>query len=162
MDHEGGHRDPSPPAKPENSSDSEPGEIWSGLNLANPGRLSYDMAQMTHTATLEPAPAKSTERVQRVQAILGLTQAELAEILELSPKTLARRPLNANETDRLQILEQFISLAATLVPEEHLAGWFSESKVYLDGASPKTLLVTERGRRVLETYLLGLIDSNVL
>lgn len=117
---------------------------------------------MTHTATVERVPGKSTKRVQRVQAVLGLTQAELAQILELSPKTLSRRPLNANEADRLQILEQLTSLATTVVPEEHLSHWFSEPKVYLGDASPKALLVTESGRRTLETYLLGLIDSNVL
>lgn len=117
---------------------------------------------MADTVNLGQVPAKLVDRVQRVQAVLGLTQTELAEILELSPKTLSRRPLNAHETDRLQILEQLTSLAAIVVPEEHLSRWFSESKVHLGDASPKALLVTESGRRALETYLLGLIDSNVL
>ncbi|MGH9380132.1 MAG: antitoxin Xre-like helix-turn-helix domain-containing protein [Thermoanaerobaculia bacterium] len=117
---------------------------------------------MAHTATFRHAPAKSTDRVQRVQAVFGLTQGELAQILELSPKTLARRALNANETDRLQILEHLASLATNLVPKAHIPRWFSEPKTYLEGSPPKSLLSTESGRRTLESYLLSLIDSNVL
>lgn len=117
---------------------------------------------MANAMSAAPAAARSRDRVRRVQALLGLTQAELAEILELSPKTLVRRPLNAREIDRLQIVERLTALAATLVPEAHLAGWFSGSKRYLQGTSPKVLLASESGRRALETYLRSLIDSNVL
>jgi transcriptional regulator with XRE-family HTH domain len=99
-------------------------------------------------------------RLRRLQKGLGLTQAELARILETSPSTLARRPLTASELDRVGILEQLARLAAQIVPREQLPRWLAEEKIPLDGAAPKELLASESGRRRLETYLLRALDGS--
>lgn len=106
--------------------------------------------------------AKTSSRVQRLQRTLGLTQSEMAAILEVSPKTLGRRALKPSEAERVSILEQIAQVAAQIVPTPHLARWFDEPKVYLGNAAPKALLGSERGRRALEAYLLSLADSAVL
>ncbi|KAB2950940.1 MAG: DUF2384 domain-containing protein [Thermoanaerobaculia bacterium] len=110
-------------------------------------------------AGLAVVAGKDSLRVARLQKGLGLTQAELARILETSPSTLARRPLSGGELDRLAILEEISRLAAQVVPGEHLARWLSEAKLPLEGAAPKELLASESGRRRLETYLLRALDG---
>lgn len=130
--------------------------------LAEVGHLSYHLRQMTRTSLIDVASAARSAGVERVREAWGLTKAELAHILEVSPKTQGRRPLLANEAERLHVLHELAELAATLVPREHLAPWLAEPKAYLGGASPKELLYSERGRRTLEVYLLSLADSAVL
>jgi transcriptional regulator with XRE-family HTH domain len=100
--------------------------------------------------------------VGNLQRAFGLTQAEMARILETSASTLARRPLAAAELDRLAILEQLEDLAAQIVPRAHLPRWIAESKSALEGAAPKDLLASESGRRALETYLLRALDGTAL
>jgi transcriptional regulator with XRE-family HTH domain len=108
---------------------------------------------------IEARAAKDSGRVRRLQELLGLTQAEVAELLETSPSTLARRPLNSKEADRLGVLERLAALSEELVPRPHLARWLEEPKEALGGASPKRLLATESGRRTIESYLLGALDG---
>lgn len=117
---------------------------------------------MTHAPVLDRPPAKGSDRIERTRETWGLTQAALARILEISPKTQGRRALRPNEEERLQVIEELAELAAALVPREHLTTWLAEPKVYLDGASPRELLHSERGRRTLEAYLTSLADSAVL
>ena len=112
-------------------------------------------------AALVVVPGKDSLRVARLQRNLGLTQAELARLLETSPSTLARRPLSPGELDRLSILEEIARLAARVVPAEHLPRWLGEGKLPLEGAAPKELLASESGRRRLETYLLRALDGAV-
>jgi len=117
---------------------------------------------MSSTVLRDGPPALASSRLLRLQGVLGLTQSELAAILEVSPKTLGRRPLKPAETERFRIVEQLAQTAIQLVPRAHLARWFAEPKVYLDNVAPKTLLGSERGRRALEAYLMSLVDSAVL
>jgi transcriptional regulator with XRE-family HTH domain len=107
----------------------------------------------------EPPAGRDALRLRRLQKGLGLTQVELARILETSPSTLARRALTASELDRVGILEQLARLAAQIVPREQLARWLAEEKIPLEGATPKDLLASESGRRRLETYLLRALDG---
>jgi putative toxin-antitoxin system antitoxin component (TIGR02293 family) len=106
--------------------------------------------------------AKDRGAVPRVQRLLGLTRAELADALDVSPRTLDRRPLQHKELDRLSVLEQIGRRACEVVPEDRVAGWFSRPKAALDGDAPKELLRTETGRRIVEAYLERLIDGTVL
>ncbi len=120
---------------------------------------------MTHiapTTPLEPQSATHSQRAEHLRKTWGLTQAELARILEVSPKTQGRRSLRPHEEERLHILEELAELAAAVVPREHLTPWLAEPKAYLSGASPRDLLSSERGRRTLTAYLLSLADSAVL
>lgn len=123
---------------------------------------------MTKSATLstrvaapaqEPPVGKDALRLRRLQKGLGLTQVELARILETSPSTLARRALSDAELDRLAILERLARLAAQIVPRGELPRWLAEEKPPLEGAAPKDLLTSESGRRRLETYLLRALDG---
>jgi len=107
----------------------------------------------------EPPVSREALRLRRLQKGLGLTQAELARILEISASTLARRALTASELDRLGILEQLARLAAQIVPRGELPRWLAEEKIPLEGAAPKELLASESGRRRLETYLLRALDG---
>lgn len=110
-------------------------------------------------AGLAVVAGKDSLRVARLQKLLGLTQAELARILETSASTLARRPLSGPELDRLSILEEISRLAAQVVPREHLPRWLAEEKIPLEGAAPMELLASESGRRRLEAYLLRALDG---
>ena len=105
--------------------------------------------------------AKDAPRVLRLQELFGLTQAEVAELLEVSPSTLARRPLNSRELDRLAVLEGIGRLAVELLPRVAVSRWLAEPKRALDGRPPKELLATENGRRVVETFLLRALDGTV-
>ena len=107
----------------------------------------------------EPPAGRDALRLRRLQKGLGLTQVELARILETSPSTLARRALTAAELDRIGILEQLARLAAQIVPRPQLPRWLAEEKIPLEGAAPKELLASESGRRRLETYLLRALDG---
>ena len=115
------------------------------------------------TRAVPPPPelpvSREALRLRRLQKGLGLTQAELARILEISASTLARRALTASELDRLGILEQLARLAAQIVPRCELPRWLAEEKIPLEGAAPKELLASESGRRRLETYLLRALDG---
>lgn len=108
----------------------------------------------------EPPVGRDALRLRRLQKGLGLTQAELARILESSPSTLARRALTESELDRVGILEQLARLAAQIVPRGELPRWLAEEKIPLEGAAPKALLASESGRRRLETYLLRALDGS--
>lgn len=106
--------------------------------------------------------AKDSGAVLRLQRLLGLTRTELADALDVSPRTLDRRPLRHKELDRLSVLERIARLACEVVPKDRVAGWFARRKAALDGDAPKALLGTETGRRIVETYLERLIDGTVL
>lgn len=103
--------------------------------------------------------ARDAPRVLGVQELFALTQAEMAELLEMSPSTLARRPLNSRELDRLAVLEGIGRLATELLPRAVIGAWMAEPKRALDGRAPKQLLGTESGRRIVETFLLRALDG---
>lgn len=125
--------------------------------------MTKSAAVSTPSATSSPEPpvGKDALRLRRLQKGLGLTQAELARILETSPSTLARRALTDAELDRVGIVERLARLAAQIVPREQLPRWLAEEKIPLEGAAPKALLTSESGRRRLETYLLRALDGTV-
>ena len=123
--------------------------------------MTKSAAVSTPSATSPPEPpvGRDVLRLRRLQKGLGLTQAELARILETSPSTLARRALTDAELDRVGIVERLARLAAQIVPREQLPRWLAEEKIPLEGAAPKALLASESGRRRLETYLLRALDG---
>jgi transcriptional regulator with XRE-family HTH domain len=113
-------------------------------------------------AVAEARGIREARRLRKVQDLFHLTQTELAEALGTSPSTLARRPLNSRELDTLGVLESIGALACDVVPRTQVALWFSRPKVALDGTSPKQLLATESGRRMVELFLHRAIDNTVL
>lgn len=109
-----------------------------------------------------PTPARESERVRRIQALLGLTRSELADAIDLSVRTLDRRPLTEKELDRLDVLEEIGELARQLLRTDGVPAWFARPKMALEGRAPKDLLGTESGRRVVVAHLERLIDGTVL
>ncbi len=110
---------------------------------------------------LRAVPAKDSQRVTRLQERLGLSQTEMARLLETSASTLARRPLTEAELDRLTVVEELATLAGQIVSEAELPAWLAVPTPGLAGAAPRELLASESGRRRLETFLLRALDGTV-
>lgn len=109
-----------------------------------------------------PTPARESVRVRKIQTLFGLTRSELADAVDLSVRTLDRRPLTEKELDRLDVLEEIGKLARQVLRTDGVAAWFARPKLALEGRAPKDLLGTESGRRVVLAHLERLIDGTVL
>jgi putative toxin-antitoxin system antitoxin component (TIGR02293 family) len=95
---------------------------------------------------------------EHVAATLDLSDAQLADLIGVAPRTLARRKhektLSAVESDRLVGVARIASLAEeTLGTREHARGWLRDANRALGGASPLKCLDTEPGRRQVEELL---------
>ena len=96
---------------------------------------------------------------ENVASALDVSGAELAGLIGVAPRTLARRrhekTLSALESDRLVGIARIASLAEeTLGSREHARGWLREVNRALGSVSPLTCLDTEPGRRRVEEVLL--------
>src|SRR5258708_24234690 len=88
----------------------------------------------------------------------GLTLKELADALDLSPRSLQRRRRSGRlarlESDRLYRLPRIIALAQqSLGDRQSAARWLKRSNPALAGASPISVMDTELGARRVETPL---------
>jgi putative toxin-antitoxin system antitoxin component (TIGR02293 family) len=88
----------------------------------------------------------------------GLTLKELAEALDLSPRSLQRRRRSGRlarfESDRLYRLARIVALAGqSLGDRERALRWLKRSNRALGGATPLTGLDTELGARQVENLL---------
>ena len=107
------------------------------------------------TAVREGLPFRSFEHVAEV---LDLRSGELADVIGVASRTLARRKrqkvLSAVESDRLVGIARIAALAeATLGSKEHVRGWLRCSNRALGGVTPLSCLDTEPGRRQVEEIL---------
>jgi putative toxin-antitoxin system antitoxin component (TIGR02293 family) len=108
-----------------------------------------------HAAVREGLPFRSFEHVAEA---LDLRFGELADLLGVASRTLARRKqlktLSSVESDRLVGIARIASLAeATLGSKAHLRGWLRHANRALGGVSPLSCLDTEPGRRQVEDVL---------
>jgi putative toxin-antitoxin system antitoxin component (TIGR02293 family) len=106
-------------------------------------------------AVREGLPYRSFENVAHV---LELGTAELASLIGVASRTLARRKkqssLSAVESDRLVGIAQIATLAqATLGSKDHVRLWLRHANRALGGATPLACLDTEPGRRQVEAIL---------
>jgi putative toxin-antitoxin system antitoxin component (TIGR02293 family) len=92
-----------------------------------------------------------------------LSPADLADILEVSPKTLARwkkhgESLTPQQTDRMAKIEAILKHGEHVLgsPEE-VQRWLHGKVLYLDGQRPLDLLKTETGREKVDEAL-GVIE----
>src|SRR6202011_5320744 len=94
----------------------------------------------------------------RVKGPAGLTLAELATTLDLSPRSLQRRRqqgrLARYESDRLYRLARLIALAKRYIGDDKTAGrWLKRPNRALGGSDPLSLIDTELGAREVENVL---------
>ena len=123
-------------------------------------------------------PASTTEWIDRIQAglrvasamafkeALRLTNAELAAVLGISPRTLARLDpakarLDPVSGDRLVRAARLYSIAAEVLEDaEAAARWLKSPQRALAGAVPLQLAETDVGTRAVEA-LLGRMEHGV-
>lgn len=89
---------------------------------------------------------------------LGLTAAALTEVLDLPPRTLARRKrerrLRGDESDRLVRVARVVALAEDVLgTRARAADWLRQPNRALGGRAPFHLLDTDLGVKDVETVL---------
>ena len=106
-------------------------------------------------AIREGFPAAVVEELMRAS---GLTLKELADALDLSPRSLQRRRnsgrLARYESDRLYRLARIVAIANEYLGDhEHAVHWLKRPNRALGNAAPVTALDTELGARQVENIL---------
>jgi putative toxin-antitoxin system antitoxin component (TIGR02293 family) len=96
--------------------------------------------------------------VEELMQASGLTLKELAESLDLSPRSLQRRRRSGRlarfESDRLYRLARIVALAQqSLGDRASAARWLKRSNRALGGAAPISAMDTEIGARQVENVL---------
>ena len=107
------------------------------------------------------------EKCRWLKAILGLSDAEMAVTLNISPKTLSNwlkdpHDTSAKESLRFHRLLKLVSLAKGVVRPDRLANWMHEPNKALEEMVPAVHLGDERGYTlvagVLEEARSGVTD----
>jgi putative toxin-antitoxin system antitoxin component (TIGR02293 family) len=96
--------------------------------------------------------------VEELMQSSGLTLKELAEALDLSPRSLQRRRRSGRlarfESDRLYRLARIVALAQqSLGNRENASRWLKRSNRALGGIAPIAAMDTELGARQVEDVL---------
>jgi putative toxin-antitoxin system antitoxin component (TIGR02293 family) len=96
--------------------------------------------------------------VEQLMQASGLTLKELADALDLSPRSLQRRRRSGRlarfESDRLYRLARIVALAQrSLGDRPSAARWLKRSNRALGGAAPISAMDTELGAREVENVL---------
>ena len=96
--------------------------------------------------------------IERVMQSSGLTLKELAQCLDISPRSLQRRRLNgklaSHESDRLYRMARVVALAKHYLGDDAIAGrWLKRPNRALGGKIPFDSLDTEAGARSVENVL---------
>jgi len=96
--------------------------------------------------------------VEQLMQASGLTLKELADALDLSPRSLQRRRRSGRlarfESDRLYRLARIVALAQHSLGDRHSAArWLKRSNRALGGAAPISAVDTELGAREVENVL---------
>jgi len=99
-----------------------------------------------------------TAVVEQLMTASGLTLKELAEALDLSPRSLQRRRRSGRlarfESDRLFRLARIVALAHQALGGTELAArWLKRPNRALAGSAPVSLIDTELGARQVENVL---------
>ncbi|HEX6804607.1 MAG TPA: antitoxin Xre/MbcA/ParS toxin-binding domain-containing protein [Terriglobales bacterium] len=96
--------------------------------------------------------------VEELMQASGLTLKELADALDLSPRSLQRRRRTGRlarfESDRLYRLARIVALARqSLGSQERAASWLKRANRALGGIAPIAAVDTEPGARQVENVL---------
>jgi putative toxin-antitoxin system antitoxin component (TIGR02293 family) len=99
-----------------------------------------------------------TDILITIQSRLKLTNLELAELLQLSPRTLDRRrkevTLPADESERSYRIARLTELAMQVFEDQDkVSAWFTQSNFALGNQKPLDLIKSEPGARLVERLL---------
>jgi putative toxin-antitoxin system antitoxin component (TIGR02293 family) len=101
-------------------------------------------------------------KIRELNERYALTLSDIADILDVAPKTLTRWAKNINsskliskrKSDSLDVLESILELGKKVLgSEEELNNWLHNPVFALDGKKPVDLIKTESGRRKVEAAL---------
>jgi putative toxin-antitoxin system antitoxin component (TIGR02293 family) len=101
-------------------------------------------------------------KIKELNKRYALTLGDIADILDVAPKTLTRWAKNINsskliskrKSDSLEVLESILELGKEVLgSEEELNNWLHNPVFALDGKKPVDLIKTESGRRKVEAVL---------
>lgn len=99
-----------------------------------------------------------TDILITIQSRLKLTNLELAELLQLSPRTLDRRrkevTLPADESERSYRIARLTELAMQVFEDQDkVSVWFTQPNFALGNQKPLDLIKSEPGARLVERLL---------
>ena len=102
-------------------------------------------------------------KIKELNERYALTIGDIADVLDVAPKTLSRwakknnkssRSISERRTDSLKILESILELGKNVLgSDEELNHWLHKPVFALDGKKPIDLIKTESGRRRVEEVL---------
>lgn len=100
----------------------------------------------------------ATKIIETIQSRLGLSNAELSDLLLVAPRTLDRRKkeatLPADESERSYRIARLTELAADITGSmEKASEWFKKPNFALGNKKPIELIKTEPGARLVERTL---------
>ena len=126
------------------------------------GLQTYETAQL-HSRVRE---GLSYEAFERLRQVLDLPASRTAEILQIPPRTLARRreakKFEPEESDRLIRLSRLIGLALQLFEGdlEEMRPWLTAPHAALANQAPLEFATTEIGAREVEN-LIGRLEHGI-
>lgn len=95
-----------------------------------------------------------------LSASFNITSSIMAEILEVSPKTLSRyreneKELSPQQRDRVEIVESIMELGKRVLgDEDEVRNWLRRPVHSIENRRPIDLITSESGRRRVENALL--------
>jgi putative toxin-antitoxin system antitoxin component (TIGR02293 family) len=104
-------------------------------------------------------PQTLAQSVQALTAAYGITEADLAEVLDVTRRTIMRwkdknETLSVQKRDLLHILESITLLGQQVLgSQDEVKQWLHSPVLSLDGQKPVDILKTESGRRRIENVL---------
>lgn len=110
----------------------------------------------------EPKPEEQVMKIKELNASYALTLGDIADILDVAPKTLTRwaknkkniKSISKQKSDRIEILESILILGKKVLgSDEELNRWLHNPVFALEGKKPIDLIKTESGRRKVEEVL---------
>lgn len=102
---------------------------------------------------------------EKLRGTLGVTARELADVLQIASRTLARRReegrMRTDESERLYRLAKLLDRTSAITDSaEQARHWFTTPKRALGGATPLAFADTEPGAREVE-HLIGRLEHGV-
>lgn len=113
------------------------------------------------TAALRVSEGLATTSLYRVKDRLGLSNTELSALVQIPPRTLARRlgdeRLPPDESERVYRIARLLEIAIRVLGSAEAAGeWMREPNFALGERIPLTLARTEPGAGLVERVLIGI------
>jgi len=108
----------------------------------------------------KPSADALTRSLKRLALEYDFTAKEVAEILDVTSKTLSRyqenaQPVSEQQADRINVVETILDLGKRVLgSEQEVKRWLHRPVHSLENQRPINLIVSESGRRRVENVLL--------